>query len=151
MIVRQLLRSEPIPYQLLFLADPSKEMIDLYFDYTYTYVADIESQIVGVLVLYPLDNDAIEIKNIAVVSEYQEKGIGTALLSRIFTLMKNKGFTKLIIGTANTSIIPLQFYQKMGFKICSIKKNFFIENYSEPIFEDGNQCVTLSSKLCKFI
>ncbi len=143
MIVRQLLRSEPIPYQLLFLADPSKEMIDLYFDYTYTYVADIESQIVGVLVLYPLDNDAIEIKNIAVVSEYQEKGIGTALLSRIFTLMKNKGFTKLIIGTANTSIIPLQFYQKMGFKICSIKKNFFIENYSEPIFEDGNQCVDL--------
>lgn len=143
MIVRQLLRSEPIPYQLLFLADPSKEMVDLYFDYTYTYVADIESQIVGVVVLYPLDDNVIEIKNIAVVSEYQEKGIGTALLSHIFTLMKNKGFIKLIIGTANTSMIPLQFYQKMGFKIYSIKKNFFIDHYSEPIFEDGDQCVDL--------
>ncbi|WP_273215173.1 GNAT family N-acetyltransferase [Runella zeae] len=138
--IRQLSTEEEIPYHLLLLADPSQKLIDDYLLSGEVYVASLEEAIVGAYVLTPLNDDEIEIKNIAVETEYQNKGLGSILLDDATLKAKEKSFKILIIGTADSSLGQLYLYQKQGFEISGIKKDFFIENYEEPIYENGVLC-----------
>jgi ribosomal protein S18 acetylase RimI-like enzyme len=135
--IRQLRNDEAVPYNLLLDADPSKELVDKYLANAAIYIAQLENKVIGTYVLFELHYDTVEIKNIAVEDDYQGKGIGKLMLHDAFERAKQKGYKKVIIGTANTSIGQLYLYQKVGFEITDIKKNFFIDNYSEPLFENG--------------
>jgi ribosomal protein S18 acetylase RimI-like enzyme len=150
MIIRPLSTEETPPYDLLLLADPSVKMIEKYIFASSVYVAVLAEQIVGVLALLPLDKNLIEIKNIAVLETHQSKGIGKKLLSFAFSEAKEKGFQDIQIGTANSSISQLALYQKMGFEMDHIIKSFFINNYPEPMYENGilvRDMVVLKKKL----
>jgi aminoglycoside 6'-N-acetyltransferase I len=138
--IRQLKQQEPIPYELLLLADETKELIDTYALEGEIYVLEENNQIIAVYVLQVLDAKRVEIKNIAVRQNYQGQGIGKCLLKDATRRAKDRGFETLLIGTANGAIKQLYLYQKEGFEITSIKKNFFIDHYPEVIFENGIQC-----------
>jgi aminoglycoside 6'-N-acetyltransferase I len=148
--IRQLEKQEAIPYELLLLADEAKEMIDRYALDGEIYVLEENDQIIAVYVLKMLDAKRLEIKNIAVRQNHQGQGIGKYLLKDATRRAKAKGFQILLIGTANGAIKQLYLYQKAGFEITAIKKNFFIDHYPEPIFENGIQCkhmIMLEKKL----
>ena len=102
-------------------------------------MAFINDKITGVCMLYPLSKEVVEIKNIAVDDDYQNKGIGALMLRHAAATAKEKGFGTIIIGTGNTSVEQLYIYQKEGFEITAIKKNFFLENYAEKLYENGIQ------------
>lgn len=138
-IIRELSSEENVPYNLLLLADPEKEMIDEYLESSRVYVAILNDTAIGAYVLYPLSNSSVEIKNIAVKEEHQNKGIGKILLSDAIREAKEKRFQSICIGTANSSIAQLYLYQKAGFEVTAIKRNFFIDNYALPIYENGIQ------------
>lgn len=103
MKVRQLLINEFIPHDLLLLADPSVEMIMTYIDLNYIYIAELDGLAIGVLVLYPISEEVIEIKNIAIDESSQNRGIGTLLLLYADKIARDLGFDKLIVGTADVS------------------------------------------------
>ncbi|WP_281612957.1 GNAT family N-acetyltransferase [Flammeovirga sp. SubArs3] len=128
------------PYALLETADPSRELIDQYLEKGESYIAISNGSIIGVVVFIPLEAHCIEIKNIAVADQFQGKGVGKALLRFIEEVCKKKGFHKMVIGTGNSSIGQLALYQQLGFEIEHIEKNFFLDNYSAPIFENKIQC-----------
>lgn len=138
-IIRELSSEEDIPYDLLLLADPEKDIIDGYLESSRVYVAISNDAAIGTYVLYPLSNSSVEIKNIAVKEEHQNKGIGKILLSDAIRAAKEESFQSICIGTANSSIAQLYLYQKAGFEITAIKRNFFIDNYALPIYENGIQ------------
>ena len=138
-LIRQLDEKEDIPYKLLLLADPSKEIIDEYLKTSKIYIALLNAKIVGTFVLCPLLDNSIEIKNIAVDSEYQGKGIGKLLLDDAIRVAKQKEYQSICIGTANSSIGQFYLYQKKGFEMTEIKRDFFIDKYSHPIYENGIQ------------
>jgi len=138
--IRPLKKDEKIPYTLLLLADPSKELIDQYLAVSTLYIAEEAGIVFGVYVLTPVDSNIAEIKNIAVCETHQGKGIGTLLLRHAEDTARKNGYKKLIIGTGNSSIRQLYLYQKMGFEICGIKKDFFIINYKEALWENHIQC-----------
>ncbi len=143
---------EEIPFDLLELADPSRVQIESYLNTGLCFIVRFESEIIGVIVLEKIDSTVIEIKNIAVKESEQGKGLGKALLKHSKKVSRELGFKKLIIGTGNSSIGQLALYQKEGFEIVRIEKNFFLKNYSEPIIENGIQCkhlVILEKKLEK--
>ena len=127
-------------WDLLLLADPSQKMIEEYLEEGRLYSAVWESVIVGVFVLYPLGEDSWELKNIAVSAEWQGKGVGKALLGASIAAARDLGAKHMEVGTGNSSIGQLAFYQKAGFRMARIAKNFFTLNYDEPIFENGIQC-----------
>lgn len=132
--------NQEIPFDLLELADPSRIQIESYIHTGLCYLARLKSEIVGVVVLNKIESTSIEIKNIAVKKTKQGKGIGKALLRHSEKVSRELGYKKLFIGTGNSSIGQLTLYQKEGFEIDTIQKNFFINNYTEPIFENGIQC-----------
>ena len=138
---------QKMPFHLLELADgysndadPSRLQIESYLNKGLCYIGRYKSKIVGVLVLKSINTTTIEIKNIAILASEQGKGFGKALLKHSEKVSKEAGFQKLIIGTGNSSIKQLALYQKQGFEINTIEKNFFLENYTDPIFENGIQC-----------
>lgn len=129
---------QPI-YDLLLLADPSKEQVDNYVNKSLIYAAYINNNLIGVYVLFPVDDKVIEIKNIAINEKLQKQGFGSALLKNAIARAKHQGYEQIIIGTANSSIYQIYLYQKLGFDIYAIKQNFFLINYSHPIIENNIQ------------
>jgi N-acetylglutamate synthase-like GNAT family acetyltransferase len=137
--VRRLGSEEEIPYQLLLLADEEVEVINAYITKSEIYVLEHEQRIAGVYALYSINTEIVEIKNIAVEESCQGKGFGTYLLADASSRAKINGFKTIIIGTGDAMTNLLYFYQKQGFEMFHIKNNFFIDNYSTPIYENGIQ------------
>lgn len=139
MIEFELLKKEDkIPYKLLLLADETIEAIDKYIYDSDVYLAKIENDLIGVFCLYKIDDKTVELKNIAVNEKFQNKGYGSIFINFIKHLLKNK-CEVLIVGTPDIATKQINFYQKNGFIKFDTRNNFFVDNYKEPIFEDGIQ------------
>lgn len=128
-----------LPYSLLLLADETVAAIDKYIFKSDVYVLTEEKEQLAVLCICKIDKDTLEIKNIAVSDELQGKGIGTLLIGEIVQIAKDRGYVRLIVGTADCGVDQIRFYERNEFVKYGVKKNFFIENYEVPIVENGIQ------------
>lgn len=131
------------PMNLLLLADETVEAIEKYL-----YDSDVYSvwngvEEIAVFCLYMEDAKTVEIKNIAVSTAYQNKKIGSFLLQAIKNLAKEQQFETLIVGTADTGEAQIRFYERNGFVLYDTRKNFFLDNYPSPIFENGKRLVDM--------
>lgn len=127
-----------IPWDLFLLADPSREAIEKYLQKCHVYVGKIQAQVVGGYIIKEKEKSEYELMNIAVYPAFQKQGWGTLLLKTLIEDLKKRGGKKLGVGTG-TFGYQLSFYQRVGFRVDSIDKDFFLKNYSTPIFENGIQ------------
>ncbi|WP_341459914.1 GNAT family N-acetyltransferase [Clostridium baratii] len=84
-----------------------------------------------------------EIVNISVLENFKGNGIGKKLLMHAINLAKNENAHVLEIGTGNSSINQLAFYQKCGFRITNVYRDFFKVHYDEPIIENVIKCLDM--------
>jgi ribosomal protein S18 acetylase RimI-like enzyme len=82
----------------------------------------------------------MELVNIAVAEKQQGRGIGKQLVLHAIETAKSLGSKSLEVGTGNSSVGQLAFYQKCGFRIVGVDRDFFTRHYSKPIYENGIQC-----------
>lgn len=137
--LKLIVNKEDYPYSLLLLADETREAIDKYVYDSDVYVVYQGEDKAAVFCLYRIDKDTIELKNIAVASSLQGKGIGSILIKEIIAIAQKSGYRELIVGTADCGVDQIRFYERNGFVKYAIKENFFIDNYPEPIIENGIQ------------
>lgn len=130
------------PYKLLLLADESISQINKYVFESKVYTVKNNNKIIGAFCLYQIDENTIELKNIAISPSFQNKGIGSKVISHIKEICIENCST-LIVGTADCGTNQIRFYERNGFQKYDSRKNFFIENYTEPIFENGIQLVDM--------
>jgi ribosomal protein S18 acetylase RimI-like enzyme len=128
-----------IPYHLLLLADETKEAIDRYIFNSDIYLLHDGIEDIAVMALYKNNDTELEIKNIAVIESYRSKGIGSILINKAKEIAKENHYKKLTVGTSDTGFQQIRFYEKNGFVQRGILKDFFIENYPDPIYENGLQ------------
>lgn len=74
--------------------------------------------VIGYAIIY-LSIEEIEIYKICVSNFYRKKNIGTTILSEIKALKKN-----IIIEVSNRDFTK-EFYEKNGFKIINLRKNYY--------------------------
>ncbi|GED66751.1 putative N-acetyltransferase YvbK [Brevibacillus reuszeri] len=139
MDMRKLAPHEEAPMNLLLLADPSQKLVEEYLQRGQCYVAAKENDLVGVYVLIQTRPDTIELVNVAVDEGHQGQGIGKKLVLHAIEVAKASGYKTIEVGTGNSSLDQLALYQKCGFRMTWIDKDFFIRHYNEPIFENGIQ------------
>ena len=141
MLIEKIVDEDRIPYHLLLLADETPDAINKYIHDSAIYTAkeNAGDQAIGVYVLRQVNKVTIEIKNIAVCETFQNRGIGGLLIDSAIAQAKEGGYREIIVGTADTGARQLRFYKKNGFEVFDIKKDFFINNYPQPIFEHGIQ------------
>lgn len=142
-IIRPFSNAEEIPYDLLLLSDDTKEAIDKNLDKGELYLGLQGDKIIAAFILKIIQQDTVEIKNIAVSEDYQGKGIGTKLLDFIKKNVKQRGFHILLVGTCDQCQKEIEFYKKSDFTVIGIHKNFFLDNYKEAIFENGKQIIDM--------
>ncbi|MCR8631002.1 MULTISPECIES: GNAT family N-acetyltransferase [Paenibacillus] len=143
MEIRTLHADEQLPMELLLLADPSRKLVEEYVQRGQCMVAVADNVIIGVYVLLPTRPETVEIVNIAVDERHQGKGIGRQLVHHAIANAKLLGFKTIEIGTGNSSVGQLALYQKCGFRIIGVDRDFFIRHYEEEIFENGIQVVDM--------
>lgn len=122
---------------LLLLADASVPVIEGYIDAGTLFVIRDAAAEVGVLLLVR-EADAVEVKNLAVAEDRQGAGIGRAAMSFAAEWARSTGAERLIVGTANSSLDAIRFYQRAGFRMAGVRRGFF-DTYPEPIWEEGIQ------------
>jgi len=120
---------------LLLEADESEEILRsyLYDGELYRIVAD-RREIGAVLLI--ADEDALEIKNIALAEAYRGRGLGRPAIEAIARHAADAGVARLLVGTADSSIGTIAFYRRVGFRDAGRIAGFF-DAYPEPVVEDG--------------
>lgn len=136
------------PWHLLLLADPSRERVKRYLPGSTCFAARQTAHftpsglgtLIGVCVLTPEDDGRRkwELMNMAVATAWQRNGIGSALLNHVIRAMRARGVQQLEVGTGSFGD-QLLFYQRLGFRVTDIERDFFLQNYTTPLWERGVQ------------
>jgi len=138
--IRRLDSGDELPYSLLLLADPSKEIVDSYIRRGQCFVAELQGRAVGVYVIVDTRPQTVELVNVAVAEPEQGKGIGKRLVQHAIETARTLGYKTIELGTGNSGIGQLALYQKCGFRIVGVDMDFFTRHYPEPIYENGILC-----------
>jgi ribosomal protein S18 acetylase RimI-like enzyme len=141
------LRIEAIPsHETLFLlpmlldADEGEERIRaVLLDPTCTaYAGWLDDQLAGAAVVRWEENAPSEILYIEVVATLRGRGYGKLILRALQGELLVRGGRSLLVGTANAALENIAFYQKCGFRMYEIRRDYFAY-IQPPVFEHGIQ------------
>lgn len=83
-----------------------------------------------------LHKDPCEILELAIVEACQGRGLGKQFIEYLLGEARRHAKTEVLVGTANSSIQNIAFYQKCGFRMDHIRKDYFWY-LEEPVVENG--------------
>jgi ribosomal protein S18 acetylase RimI-like enzyme len=127
-------------WSLLLLADESESQVRSYYQQGDLYVLEDETGApLGLVLTLPAGDGAVELKAVAVTPERHNQGIGKRLLALVLADLRAGGVRRAIVGTGNSGIGQLAFYQKAGFRLWRIERDVFspARGYPEGIEENG--------------
>jgi GNAT superfamily N-acetyltransferase len=125
--IRQVDRSEVeelVP--LLLLAEPSIRALRWSLENLSdtVYRLDVDDALVGAATVR-WDDEPSEIVELAVAAESQGKGHGRAFVEWMLEEGRRRRKKAMIVGTRNSSIGNLAFYQKCGFRMDHVRADYF--------------------------
>ena len=112
------------PWKLLFAADGPRAEIEKYLSRGEQWLAEIDGLVVGQMVLMQTRVDIWEVMNIAVSDELHGRAA-------------ERGAQRLEVGTGNSSLRELAFYQRFGFRIVGVDVGFFERRSKRVQKQDG--------------
>ncbi|MDU4860519.1 MAG: GNAT family N-acetyltransferase [Terrisporobacter othiniensis] len=124
---------------LLLLADEQENMINKYLEKGDMFLL-IDEGVKAQCIVTNEGSGVYELKNIATIPKFQNKGYGKMLINYILNYYKDCNI--MYVGTGD-STLTIPFYKKCGFKESHRVKNFFLDNYDHPIFENGKQLIDM--------
>lgn len=122
---------------LLLLGDEQESMIDRYLERGELFACFVAegSAPKAVAVVTDEGEGVCELKNLAVVPEYQRKGLGRRIVDYL-CCHYGRMFHTMLVGTGD-STSTTAFYQSCGFRYSHTIVGFFTDNYDHPIVEEG--------------
>lgn len=110
--------SFPLPWSMKSFLDELKNPQSIF------KVAEVDEKIIG-YVVFRIVLDEAELLSIAVKPSFRNRGIAKALLSATINELKDKvKACYLEVRVSNQPAINL--YKKLGFKVCGVRKNYYI-------------------------
>ena len=126
---------------ILLIGDEDEAMINRYLDQSTIFALYKNNSLTSVAAVIKINDETIEIKNLATYPKYQNHGYGSILLD--FICKKYKTNAKSITLGTGENDITLKKKKKRSFVETHRIKNFFLDNYSHPIFENGKQLIDM--------
>lgn len=128
---------------LLLIGDEDEKIVKSYINEGSLFTIVYKKKEVGVVqCLTDEEESAVEVKNIGLKEAYRGKGIGSKVIKKLEVLYERNQYSKMIVGTADSSLENIAFYKKAGFYKRGVKKNFFLQ-YVPPIHENGLQAIDM--------
>lgn len=131
---------------LLRLADDSADAIRGYYQTGWLYGlvdrtgrGDERSPLGHILVVRAESASVAELKSVAIAESRQGQGLGRYLVTQVLARLRAEGVTRAVVGTSNASLDNLAFYQKLGFRLWRIDRDYFspARGYGPELSEDG--------------
>jgi len=72
--------------------------------------------LIGTAIMTPLDDDTVQMRQMAVHEDYQGKGVGRKIAEEFERLVLERGYRKIILHARETA---LPFYEKLGYELSS--------------------------------
>ena len=82
--------------------------------------------------------DPCEIMELAIAADRHGQGLGRHIVDWLIDEARRRGKRQLVVGTANSSIGNIVFYQKCGLRMDQVRRDYF-RYYRRPVYEDGLQ------------
>ena len=117
---------------LLELADePAPLRRYLHDGVLYGAVDDPLHRPIGAVLAIELDDDTTELRAVAVDDDEQGRGLGTWMVGEVCDRLCASG-KRIVVGTASSGIRQLAFYQRLGFRLTHVERDFFTEERGYP-------------------
>ncbi len=93
----------------------------------------------GAVLVLDLGDDVAELRAVAVAESDQGEGLGSWMVSEVCNRLPANGVQRVIVGTASSGIRQLAFYQRLGFRLTHVERDFFTEarGYPPGLSENG--------------
>lgn len=134
---------------LLLDADPEEAMIDRYLEQgeLFCYGDKAHPLCLAVVCPYTPPDGSIsiaagpyyELKNLVTHPEHRRQGLGSAMLTSL-CIRYAAPQAVIFVGTSQKGV---SFYQRNGFRPSHIVHDFFLSQYRQPIYEDGQLCTDM--------
>lgn len=102
-----------------------------------SYLITLNGAAIGALTMY-WDSPESEILYIAVDDAHRGHGAGRIALVWVIDEARRRGIHTLTVGTASSSFGALAFYQKCGFRVTAVRRDYFAY-IQPPAYENGIQ------------
>jgi ribosomal protein S18 acetylase RimI-like enzyme len=125
---------------LFYLADDSVEQVLSYYQTGTLFALDgADGTPVGIILAIDDADGSVELKAVAVDELLHGQGVGTRMLLTTLERLRARGAKRVVVGTSSAGIGQLAYYQKAGFRLTSIERDFFTpeRGYGEGILENG--------------
>ena len=106
------------PYNESWSSKKARDKFNFYYKYYDIYTIFYEKEIVGLIVLNPnfmCPREVVYGEEMAISSNFQNKGIGTQVVKEILEIYKNKGF-KRFLGIVNKKGNSIKMFKKLNVK-----------------------------------
>jgi ribosomal protein S18 acetylase RimI-like enzyme len=124
---------------LLLLADESLQQVR-----SYMHSGELHAFVgrdgiaVGIVLTIPAEQNSVELKAVAVDTTQQNRGVGRRMLAAVIEELRRRGVRRAIVGTANAGIGQLAYYQKAGFRLLRVERDFFSPARGYPAVMEDN-------------
>ena len=98
-----------------------------------TYAASVDGILVGAAVVRWEEGENSEILYIAVIAQERGKGYGKQIMAALRDELPAHG-RALLVGTANASLENIAFYQRCGFRMFEVRRDYF--TYIQPPLQE---------------
>jgi len=125
---------------LFDLADDSAEQVLGYYQTGTLFALDgADGKPIGIVLAIDAPDGSVELKAVAVDASRQGRGVGTRLLHAVLDELRGRGVRRVVVGTSSSGIGQLAYYQKAGFRLARIERDFFRPDrgYPENLLENG--------------
>ncbi|HZW87586.1 MAG TPA: GNAT family N-acetyltransferase [Myxococcaceae bacterium] len=119
-------------WPLFELADDSALAIQRYLDLGLVHVASLGGVAIGHAQIVPHDVRVWELKSLAVLAPYRDRGVGSALIRRSVAWVRQHGAGQLLVATASADLDTVGFYQRLGFRMLRIERDAFTTEGGYP-------------------
>ena len=93
---------------------------------------DETGKLLGAVLVIEVDGDTAELRAVAVDEDEQGRGLGTWMVTEVCDRLRRTG-TRVVVGTASSGVRQLGFYQRLGFRLTHIERDYFTPKRGYPL------------------
>jgi len=130
-------REEWVP--LLALADEPAPLRESLHEGRLYGLRDADGAPLAVVLAVDRDADVAELRVVAVAERMQGTGVGTLLVNTVLFVLGGRGIRRVVVGTASSGVRQLAFYQRLGFRLSHVERDYFVpaRGYPADLSENG--------------